>query len=246
VNSLPAERIVELEQVQKSYATRNVRVLALDEISLAVDEGQWVSIEGPSGAGKTTLLLTIGGMLKPTSGVVRVLGQRIYAWKSEARARFRARNIGFVFQLFHLLPYLTVWENVWLGGRCSPEAWQRTEELLERLGLADRARHKPHQLSAGEKQRTAIARALLNRPRLILADEPTGNLDQRAANEVYRILEEYRREGGTIVLVTHGSASRALVDQTFRLNRGRLQRVVSKDQARCAGESAETGHEAGP
>ncbi len=200
--------MVQLENISKIYKTRRGQVKALDEISFQVKEGEFVVVRGPSGSGKTTLLLAIGGMLHPTSGRVIIGEKDIYAMGKRERARFRAENIGFVFQMFHLVPYLNVVENTLLASGIRANR-SEAEKLLERLGMSGREHHKPSELSAGERQRTAIARALLNHPRIILADEPTGNLDPENAAQAIGYLAEFHRGGGTVIVVTHG----AVVDQ---------------------------------
>lgn len=199
-------------------------VRALAGISLEVRPGEFAAVHGPSGCGKTTLLLVAGGLLAPDSGRVTVGGEDLYALPPDRRARLRAAKIGFVFQQFHLLPYLDV-----LGNVLAPTLALRTEgaeararELLERLGLGPRMRHKPHELSAGEQQRTALARALLNRPGLLLADEPTGNLDEAAAGEVLRGLEEFAGNGGAVLLVTHNPKAVARASRAIRMENGAL------------------------
>jgi len=199
-------------------------VPALIEVDLQVGKGEFVVVRGPSGSGKTTLLLTISGMLQVSGGTVTVNGEDVYRLHERQRARFRADNIGFVFQLFHLVPYLTVMENVLLPagvgtGRGSRDA---ARQLLERLQLSQRADHKPAELSAGESQRAAIARALFNRPRIVLADEPTGNLDPENAAEVIEYLAEYHRDGGTVIVVTHGTFVDRYADRIIHLREGRI------------------------
>lgn len=217
-----AEPLVVLDRVRKVYRTRHGDVNALADVRLSVTGRELVCIQGPSGCGKTTLLLTIGGMMRPTCGTVVVDGHDLYALPGEARTRFRARNIGFVFQMFHLVPYLNVLDNVWISARKDRAARKRAIELLERLGIGHRARHKPAELSAGECQRTAIARAMLNRPRLVLADEPTGNLDVENGAEVFRVLADYRDEGGTVLVVTHGTEGQQHADRVLSMRGGHI------------------------
>jgi putative ABC transport system ATP-binding protein len=212
--------MIDLENVAKEYPTRDRLVTALDIPSLHVEAGEFLVVRGPSGSGKTTLLLALGGMLRPTRGTVRIGNQDIYAMTATARSALRAGNIGFVFQMFHLVPYLTAQENVALAGGGRPTGDARA--LLERVRLRDRVRHRPAELSAGERQRTAVARALLNRPRLILADEPTGNLDPENAAEVVGYLSEYHQQGGTVVVVTHGTEAEARADRVVRMEQGRI------------------------
>ena len=176
---------------------------------------------------KHTLLLTIGGMLRPDAGSAIVMDRDLYALSRRERAAFRATQLGFVFQMFHLVPYLTVRENVLLPvghHRDSVRTRQHDcDQLLKRLGLAHRMDHTPGQLSVGERQRTAVARATLLNPPLLLADEPTGNLDEDSAAEIYRVLNEYRDQGGTVLVVTHTRSALAHADRTIQLVAGRLQ-----------------------
>jgi putative ABC transport system ATP-binding protein len=217
------------EHVGVVFRTRRGEVKALQDVSLHIRKGEFVVIRGPSGSGKTTLLLTVGGMLRPTEGRVLIDGTDLYALSGGQRARFRRENTGFVFQMFHLVPYLGVLENVLLPGNGSkgPADRTRARELLGRLGLSDREHHRPAELSAGEMQRTAIARALLNRPRLILADEPTGNLDPENAADVIEHLATFHREGGTVVVVTHGSIADPYADRIVHLRGGRVEESVN-------------------
>jgi len=224
------------EQLTKVYRTKQGEVRSLDGVNLEVRPGEFVTVRGPSGCGKTTLLLVLGGMLRPTGGTVRVSGLQPYALDPPARARFRAQHIGFIFQMFHLVPYLTVLENVLLAkgslpppGHSSPpsahpphDARARAEHLLDQLGLRPRLHHKPAALSAGERQRAAIARALLNQPKLLLADEPTGNLDPDNAKEVFTHLRAFHRGGGTVVVVTHGSTAEDYAERVVRMENGRI------------------------
>lgn len=218
--------MVHLENVTKKYQTKHNVVNALDGIELRVEKDEFAVIRGSSGSGKTTLLMAIGGMLRPSSGVVSINGKNIYALNERNRANFRAENIGFVFQMFHLLPYLNTIENVLLPAGVGKIRGNKNDvmDMLKRLRLSDRAYHKPSELSAGERQRTAIARALLNQPELILADEPTGNLDPENAEEVIRYLAEFCRNGGTVIIVTHGTEAIRYADRIIHLKTGRIER----------------------
>jgi len=216
--------MIRCEEVTKIFCKNGSKITSLDRFTAEVAEGEFVAVRGPSGSGKTTLLLTLGGMQRPSDGLVQLAGRDLYALSPAERARLRSSEIGFVFQMFHLVPYLDLLGNVLLAcpGKPSAEVRQRAGGLMDELGLADRASHRPGELSAGERQRLAVARALLNRPKLILADEPTGNLDPENAAEVIRHLAEFHRGGGTVVLVTHGAAADAHADRTLRLEQGRL------------------------
>lgn len=221
--------MVYLENIVKTYRTRRGNVKALNDINLQIEEGEFVVVCGHSGSGKTTLLMTIGGMLRPTSGTVSIERNNLYTMSIRKRAKFRAENIGFVFQMFYLVPYLNVTENVvlaggvtpgWIGGNKKRHA--QADELIERFGLAGRNYHKPSELSAGEQQRTAIARAVLNRPRIVLADEPTGNLDPDNAATVLRYISDFHRDGGTVILATHGPAAQQFADRVIHLRDGNI------------------------
>jgi putative ABC transport system ATP-binding protein len=194
-----------LEKVVKTYPKGRSRITALAPLELAVRPGEFVAVQGASGSGKTTCLLISGGLLHPDSGRAVVDGRDLYAMTSNQLAAFRSQNIGFVFQQYHLIPYLSILENI-----LAPEAAQgessssgRGRALAEQFGLGHRLDHTPGELSSGEKQRTALARALLFRPKLLLADEITGNLDQENARIVMGYLREYVNTGGTVLLVTH-------------------------------------------
>jgi putative ABC transport system ATP-binding protein len=217
--------MLRFQQVSKLYRTRRGEVKSLDALNLEVKTGEFLVIRGPSGCGKTTLLLTGGGMLRPSSGTVLFNGQNLYDLSPRQRAALRAASVGFVFQMFHLVPYLTVLENVLLGATVAPEKDLKTRasELLGPLGLSARAHHTPAQLSTGERQRTALARALLNRPQVILADEPTGNLDPANAGEVLHHLKQFHSAGGTVLLVTHGTAADSYADRHVEMQSGRIE-----------------------
>jgi len=222
--------VIALEHVTRTFKTRSGPVRVLEDLDLQIPEGKLVCICGPSGCGKTTLLMTLGGMLRPDRGKVSVLGEDLYALSNAARASFRATQLGFVFQLFHLVPYLSVLDNILLpAGRLpaheQPAAREAASSLIDRLGLANRTNHKPAQLSAGESQRAAIARATLLQPPVLLADEPTGNLDEQSATEVYRILTDYRDRGGSVLLVTHGRDALDHADHMIRFENGRFSSV---------------------
>jgi len=220
--------MVYLENISKIYRTRHGEVKALNEVNFQVKEGEFVVVRGPSGSGKTTLLLTIGGMLRPTEGRVIVDKSEIYKISERERAKFRAENIGFVFQMFYLVPYLNVIENALLAADAGTSQQIRraeAKELLKRLRLSEREHHKPSELSAGEKQRTAVVRAMLNHPKIILADEPTGNLDPENAAEVIGYLSEFHNNGGTVIVVTHGIVADQYADRIIHLREGRIAEI---------------------
>ena len=213
-----------VEDLAKVYDGPEGPVRALDGVSLTVAPGELVVVHGPSGCGKTTLLLSAGGLLRPTRGRVLVDGQDLYALAPGARADFRARHVGFVFQQFHLIPYLNVRDNILAPSLAvrGAVAHGRVDELVETVGLRDRAAHRPSALSTGERQRVALARAVLNRPEVLLADEPTGNLDPDNAQVVHDFLRSYARGGGTVLLVTHSAASMETADRVVRLRGGTI------------------------
>lgn len=213
--------------VSKSFAGPEGQVKALREVSLSIKPGEFVTLRGPSGCGKTTLLLSAGGLLRPTSGTVTIDKQDIYALGTNRRSVFRADTIGFVFQQFHLIPYLTVTDNILAPAIASkrPDAKTRAEELIKRFNLGHRANHVPSQLSTGECQRTALARALLNEPKLILADEPTGNLDETNGKAVLSYLSEFAKQGGAVLVGTHDRLVQEYADRCLQLDYGELSEV---------------------
>lgn len=221
----------EVERIRKTYTTRGGQVAAVRDISLQLAAGEFVAVCGPSGCGKSTLLLVLGGLLRPDGGRVIVDGVDPYRLSANQRAQFRAAHIGFVFQQFYLVPYLSVADNVLaarLGATNGTDAAvrQRADELLERFGLQSRRHHRPQQLSTGERQRVALARALLNQPSLLLADEPTGNLDRENAEIVLREMSAFKQQGGSILLVTHDAHAASFADRQVNLHAGTLSELV--------------------
>jgi putative ABC transport system ATP-binding protein len=218
--------MIELSAIRKTYRLGGSDIHALDGIDLRVARGEFVAIMGPSGSGKSTLLNVLGGLDRPDSGRYRLAQDEVSALDDDAASAVRTRRIGFVFQSFHLLPRLTVLENVLLPQRYArepdPDAPGRARALLERIGLGQRLDHLPGQLSGGQLQRAAIARALLNQPDLLLADEPTGNLDSNSAADVMALLRELHAGGQTLVLVTHDPAIAASAQRTIHLRDGRV------------------------
>lgn len=214
-----------LEGVSKRYIVERRQVLALDGLDLQVARGEFVAVVGRSGSGKSTLLMLLGGLVRPSAGRVLLEGTDFYALEAKARARLRATRLGFVFQTFHLVPYLTAMQNVLLptlSGVQPHSRHERARKLLADFGLEGRSGHLPPQLSVGERQRVALARALLLEPEVLLADEPTGNLDPDSAQQVMESLSNFRGAGGTVVLVTHDSAMTRYATRTVRLAAGRL------------------------
>jgi len=220
--------LLELDDVSKTFSRNGHQVAAVRAFSYRIEPSQFVAICGPSGCGKTTLLLICGGLLRPESGSVTLKGNDLYALSPEERASVRATQVGFVFQQFHLVPYLNVVDNILtasLGLRLTEatarkDMRRRAFDLVKRFGLDDRAKHLPSELSTGQRQRVAFARALLNRPQLLLADEPTGNLDAENSDRVWSYLREFAADGGAVLLVTHDSAAAVRADQLIQMDGG--------------------------
>lgn len=218
--------MLKLENITKVYRTSEVETLALDGVSVSIGPGEFVAVMGPSGCGKSTLLNTLGLLDSPTSGAYDFFGEDV-ARHSEARlTKLRRDHIGFVFQSFNLIDDLTVVENVEVAllyrGVAAGERRRRAAEALERVGMGHRARHRPKQLSGGQQQRVAVARALVSAPRLILADEPTGNLDTANGEDVMQLLTEAANAGVTVVMVTHSLVHAAAAQRTIKLLDGRV------------------------
>ena len=230
--------MLQLESVAKSYERRGTRVDALRATSLTIEKGEFVAVVGPSGSGKTTLLSMLGGMLAPTEGQIRLDGESLYDLPVQDRAQIRNERIGFVFQHFNLIPWLSAVENVALPlclyGSESHIQRSRAETLLERFGLADRAEHLPSELSAGQQQRVALARTLVTDPQLILADEPTGNLDPDSREVVLEAMRSIHEEGRTIVLVTHDQTVAAAAKRSLRIVDGRVEEVSNDSSVDAA------------
>jgi putative ABC transport system ATP-binding protein len=229
-----ARPLVELEAVTKTYRMGEVDVRALRGVTLTIDEGEFVAIMGASGSGKSTLMNLVGCLDRPTSGSYRLAGEEVSRLDRDALAAMRNRTLGFVFQSFNLLSRTSALENVELplvyAGAQTRERHARARAALERVGLGDRLDHHPNQLSGGQQQRVAIARALVTHPRLLLADEPTGNLDSRTSVEVMALLQELGRAGITIVLVTHEADVAEYASRLIVLRDG----LVKSDERRVA------------
>ena len=219
--------MIEMEEIRRIYRIGTVEVAALRGVSLRVKAGEFISIMGPSGSGKSTLMNVMGCLDTPTSGSYRLDGRSVQGLGHNELADVRNRLIGFVFQNFDLLPYATAEENVELPmvfrGTKPQKRRKRARELLERVGLGKRISHRPTELSGGEMQRVAIARALANAPKLILADEPTGNLDSASGEEIIRLFEALWREGHTIVLITHDSNVAKRTERLVRIRDGQVE-----------------------
>ena len=218
------EQVLVTTGLEKTYDTDGVPVAALRGVDLAVDEGEFVSVMGPSGCGKSTLLHLLGGLDRPTRGEVHLGGRRVDELSEAAWAMLRRRHVGFVFQFFNLIANLTVADNVelpgLLAGLSAREARARRRELLADLGIEDVAGSVPNRISGGQQQRVALARALVNRPAVLLADEPTGNLDTQSTREVLTLLRGYHERGQTIVLVTHDARVAAAADRVIHMRDG--------------------------
>ncbi len=214
---------IEVEYLTREYGSS---VAALREVSFTVGKGEWIAVMGPSGSGKSTLMNILGGLDSPSDGSVKIGGEEIGRLSSIELARFRAEKIGFVFQQFHLVPYLTALENVMLAQYFHSLAEEsEARDALVRVGLGDRIHHLPSQLSGGEQQRVCVARALINQPNLILADEPTGNLDEVNEALVMSLFTELHREGHTIVMVTHDPGIGRMAERRIELHHGKLSEV---------------------
>ncbi|WP_293679383.1 ABC transporter ATP-binding protein [uncultured Phenylobacterium sp.] len=218
--------MLRLTDISKVYRTTEVETLALNGVSLSIGAGEFVAIMGPSGCGKSTLMNVLGLLDSPTSGSYDFFGEDVAAHSEARLTKLRRDSIGFVFQSFNLIDDLTVAENVEVAllyrGVSGAERKRRVGEALDRVGIGHRARHRPQQLSGGQQQRVAVARALVSEPRLILADEPTGNLDTANGDEVMRLLTEAARAGVTVVMVTHSLVHAAVAQRTIKLLDGRV------------------------
>ncbi len=221
-----ANPIVRVEALHKHYRLGGEDLHVLRGVDLSVKPGEWLGILGASGSGKSTLLHLVGGLDRPDAGRVHFQDADVYRLPAGRRDHFRNQHVGFVFQFYHLLPELNVLDNVRVASMIGHGGGGRTKaaELLDRLGLGDRLKHRPNQLSGGERQRVAIARALVNQPDVLLADEPTGNLDKNTGRRILDLLAELHLEGQTIVMVTHDASITERADRVLALENGRLAR----------------------
>jgi putative ABC transport system ATP-binding protein len=223
-----AETVIRMEEIRKVYDTGKIKVEALKGVELSVRAGELVAIIGPSGSGKSTLMNLIGCLDTPTSGVYELSGQPVSGMKKDQLAAIRNQRVGFVFQSFNLLPQISAFENVEMpllfGGWSRRKRKVRVEELLDRVGLADRMEHKPTELSGGQMQRVAIARALAMNPDILLADEPTGNLDSSSGLDIMSLFEELWQQGRTIVVITHDPALAKRADRQIEIRDGLVVR----------------------
>ena len=221
-----SKALYRLEGVKRHYRMGEETVRALDDISLTINAGEFLAVFGPSGSGKSTLLHLMGGLDRPTDGKIYFKGEDISDYSGERMARFRKKSVGFVFQFFNLIPTLTSLENVLVSrmfDRDVSDGYAR--KLLDEVGLGTRTDHLPHQLSGGERQRVAIARALVNNPDVILADEPTGNLDGKASHTVMKLFKKYNFKGKTVVLVTHDRELLAHSNRVIRIADGKIPKI---------------------
>ncbi len=238
-----AQNLIRLEGMTKVFYTDEVETHALSGVHLQIDRGEFVSISGPSGCGKSTLLSILGLLDSPSAGKYRLNGSSVEDLTISDRTRIRNREIGFIFQAFNLIGDLTVYENVELPltyrGMSGAERRQRVQEALERVGMVHRMKHFPSQLSGGQQQRVAVARALVGRPSILLADEPTGNLDSKNSEAVMELLRDLHREGATICMVTHDPRYSQFADRTIHLFDGQ---VVDETEECLAPQPPAIGH----
>ncbi len=222
--------IISTQGLTRIFLTEEVKTTALQEVKLEINEGEFVSLMGPSGCGKSTLLHILGLIDNPSSGSYKFLGEEVADYPESRRTQIRKANIGFVFQSFNLIDELTVFENVELpliyNGTPHGERTKRVEEVLEKMDMSHRMKHFPLQLSGGQQQRAAVARAIVNSPKLILADEPTGNLDSEHGEEVMNILRQLNEEDTTIVMVTHSEHDAAFAGRVVQLLDGKIQQAA--------------------
>jgi len=213
---------IQINDLSKAYRQKGISISVLNGVNLSLEAGKMHALAGPSGCGKSTLLMLCGGLLRPNAGTVQICGKDILAMRAGARARARAELVGFVFQQLHLIPYLNVEQNMLASclARPVPDAQERCEELVRRLGLTHRRGHIPARLSSGEQQRVALGRALMNRPRVLIADEPTGNLDSENAHQLLSLFREFANEGGLVLMATHDAILAGLADCTYGFDHG--------------------------
>ncbi|MBU0969757.1 MAG: ABC transporter ATP-binding protein [Proteobacteria bacterium] len=218
------QHLIEIRDLGKTYTSGKNLVTAIDHMDFSIDDGEFVTIMGQSGSGKSTLLSSMGALNRPSRGKVLVDSLDLYALSNEQRADFRSEYLGFIFQSFQLIPYLTVLENIKLPmavtGKTKREQEQMAVEVIERVGLEAKSDRLPDQLSGGEQERVAIARAIVNKPPIILADEPTGNLDSETAKEIMGLLKSLNRDGHTIIMVTHNTDMEKFASRTIRVRDG--------------------------
>lgn len=216
--------MIHIAKLSKAFHSNKTDVIALNQINLHIEKGTFTLIKGASGCGKSTLLFAIGGMLKPTQGNITINNKDIYTLPEKELLKYRSREIGFVFQSYHLIPYLNVEENILLVTKsCSAKIdLSNLKDMIEDFDLTDRLHHKPSELSVGEKQRVALLRALLVKPKLLIADEPTGNLDPQNSAVIMKHFALYIKNGGTIIMASHGSEADSIANTIVRMEKGRI------------------------
>jgi putative ABC transport system ATP-binding protein len=235
-----ASPIIEIKNIKKEYIMGSQLIAALKDVSLTINKGEYVALMGPSGSGKSTLMNILGCLDSPTSGTYSLNNIEVAKMTDDELARVRNKEIGFIFQTFNLLPRLTSLENVALpmvyAGMSSKDRTQRAEQVMEMVGLKDRMTHKPNELSGGQRQRVAIARALVNNPSIILADEPTGNLDTKTSYEIMAIMEDISNQGNTVIIVTHEEDIAKHARRIMRLRDGLIETDVANTPVRASAE----------
>lgn len=226
--------MIEITNLSKIFNQDGEQIVPLNNVNLLIRQGEFVTVVGPSGSGKSTFLLTVGGLIEPTTGEVRINGTSLYKVDNKERARIRLHVLGFMFQTFNLIPYLTALENVEvpmsLAGVPGKEQRRKALELLDRVGLSHRIGHRPAQLSVGERQRVALARTLANDPSIILADEPTGNLDPKLSGEILEYFKQFSENGITVVMVTHDHQSATESNHRLQIINGVVTEVHSNQR----------------
>ncbi len=224
--------MLHVQSLNKTYRSGGKEIPAIHDVTFTVSAGDFCALQGVSGCGKSSLLLCVGGLLRPDSGSVTVADRSLYELSPDERATFRAENIGFVFQQFHLIPYLNVLQNILTAaigpnGHATAAAREKAMRLIERFALSDRQKHRTGNLSTGERQRVALARALMNEPKVILADEPTGNLDAANADVVLEHLHQFAYDGGIVLLATHDSKAASVARRVLNIVGGRVTEVTT-------------------
>ncbi len=214
--------MLEINNITKIYKKGENKFVALDNVSLKVKKGEFIAVVGPSGSGKSTLLNSIGGLIQPDSGQVLYMGNDVYKMSNREANLYRKKNVGFVFQQFHLMPYLTVYENIKIKDEESENNFKNIEDLLQRCALLKLKNKYPSELSVGEKQRTAFIRAIISKPEILLADEPTGNLDPENSRILISLMEDFHKSGGTVLLVSHATETVKYANRTITLRSGKI------------------------
>ena len=219
--------MIHIEKLSKVFHSKQTDVIALNEVELHIKKGSFTLIKGASGCGKSTLLFTLGGMLKPSSGKVVVDGQDLYKLSEKALLNYRSKQIGFVYQSYHLIPYLNIKENIFLSYKLSKQTIDTNgfEKLIQEFSLENRLLHKPAELSEGEKQRVALLRAMIINPQVLIADEPTGNLDPENRAIIMKHFSLFQKQGGTVIMASHGTEADALADTLIEMKAGKVLNI---------------------